>query len=388
TDSNQEISLTVNNLVQGQLGAPDVGAAVGASRTLVLRNQDSGVDETNELVFARGWDVGAGLAATPYGYDLGSVWGYAWDGTDYVRQAGITFKISSDTASGRTGTMTASDGYGAIQFRHHEGVNDAYEVSASAMADLDLDWEFYDDVFIGQPGGVLGFGSNTETLATCIVDDGADEIFGDRDCDDTVDTAENPLDTYFLEVADGAGATSSFSGLEIGGTDWNDLALLQGCADTEVLSWNDGSNIWECTATSSFGLSDHGALTGLSDDDHALYLDTTAADTFSATNWYTTSDTADGFDTNVLGLSGGGAMADNRGAQLYLYGDDRSITPGWAALEGGTNGNVEVRNNCSTCNLVLDSASDDINMLTTNVDLRLETDGVDFNIPANQLIQF
>ncbi len=46
--------------------------------------------------------------------------------------------------------------------------------------------------------------------------------------------------------ADGAGATSNESGMEFatGGV----LALLQGCANTEVLKWVDSTSVWNCAA--------------------------------------------------------------------------------------------------------------------------------------------
>lgn len=43
--------------------------------------------------------------------------------------------------------------------------------------------------------------------------------------------------------SDGSGVTSSGSGLEFG---TNGFGLIQGCANTEVLKWNEASSIWEC----------------------------------------------------------------------------------------------------------------------------------------------
>jgi hypothetical protein len=371
TDANQEIALTVNNIVQGPLAAPDVGAAVATSRTLVLRNQDSGVDETNELVFARGWDTGAGISTTPYGYDLGGVWGYAWDGTDYVRQAGIVLAL--DTEAGKTGAMTASDGYGTIEFRVHNGVNSAYDQAGAIRADED--WEIADDLFL--PNGLLGFGTTLESTATCI-HSATDELFGDRDCDETPDAAENPLDTFYLEAADGTGATSSFSGLEEAGSDPNDLALLQGCANGETLIWNDGTNLWECSASLAV---DHGGLSGLTDDDHARYLDTEAADTFSATNWTITADTSGGSDTKVVVINGGGGTGSTRGAELTLYGDDRAIVPGWLQLASGDSGSVEILGNNATGQIDIEQAG-----ATTNTRLLMNDAGFSLTANANDLI--
>ena len=56
-----------------------------------------------------------------------------------------------------------------------------------------------------------------------------------------------------LDSADGTGGTSSNSGLEFQGAGSNELTLLQGCANTEILSWNDSTNVWQCATVSGVG---------------------------------------------------------------------------------------------------------------------------------------
>jgi Chaperone of endosialidase len=56
-----------------------------------------------------------------------------------------------------------------------------------------------------------------------------------------------------LDSADGVGSTSSFSGLEFQGTGSNELTLVQGCAEDDILAWNNSTNVWECTAISGLG---------------------------------------------------------------------------------------------------------------------------------------
>lgn len=360
-----------NNMLEGATASnqPEIN-------TLFEAHIDS-VSGMNYLGLARYFNIGGGDLAMNYGLEVGSLGWFAWNGTELQIQGEIGLLVDAQYSTGALAPDTAA---GTIFFRHGSGVagaGGAYD--DSAFARYDLDWEFNDDVFIDV--GLLGFGGILEVNATCIIDDGSDELFGDRDCDEVVDTAENPLDTYYLEVADGAGAISSFSGLEIGGTDWNDLALLQGCADTEVLSWNDGSNIWECTATAGFGVADHGALTGLTDDDHALYLDTTAADTFSATNWSITADTADGFDTKVIIANGGGSTGATRGAELILYGDDRAVVPGWLSLATGDSGSMTVTGNNASgkIDLVQEGA-------VANTRILMIDEGVGLSGDANDLV--
>ncbi|QQR78760.1 MAG: hypothetical protein IPJ68_00530 [Candidatus Moraniibacteriota bacterium] len=56
-----------------------------------------------------------------------------------------------------------------------------------------------------------------------------------------------------LDSADGTGSTASNSGLEFQGASSNELALLQGCADNEILSWNNATNVWQCATVSGVG---------------------------------------------------------------------------------------------------------------------------------------
>jgi hypothetical protein len=57
-----------------------------------------------------------------------------------------------------------------------------------------------------------------------------------------------------LNVADGASGTkSSYSGMELRGAVSNELSLLQGCLDRQVLSWNAYTFKWECTSITAVG---------------------------------------------------------------------------------------------------------------------------------------
>jgi hypothetical protein len=223
--------------------------------TLFEAHIDS-VSGMNYLGLARYFNVGGADLAMNFGLEVGSLGWFAWNGTELQIQGEIGLLID---ATYDTGALAADTAAGTIFFRHGNGVAGAGGVySNSAFARYDLDWEFNDDVFLDV--GLLGFGGTLEANTTCIIDDGSDELFGDRDCDEVVDTAENPLDTYFLEAVDSVGAINSFSGLEIAGADWNDLALLQGCADGEVLAWDEPNDYWEC-ATDAGGAGEANADT-------------------------------------------------------------------------------------------------------------------------------
>ncbi len=52
--------------------------------------------------------------------------------------------------------------------------------------------------------------------------------------------------TELISSANGSGSTSSFSGLEFVGSN-NELGLLQGCSNGELLKWNSSTKEWECS---------------------------------------------------------------------------------------------------------------------------------------------
>jgi hypothetical protein len=61
------------------------------------------------------------------------------------------------------------------------------------------------------------------------------------------------LAVALLSAADSTGATTSYSGLEFQGSSSNELTLLQGCAQDDVLSWNNTTNEWGCASVSGVG---------------------------------------------------------------------------------------------------------------------------------------
>ncbi|MEI9966630.1 MAG: hypothetical protein WDN67_03260 [Candidatus Moraniibacteriota bacterium] len=74
-----------------------------------------------------------------------------------------------------------------------------------------------------------------------------------------------------LDSADGTGSTSSNSGLEFQGSGSNELTVLQGCANNEVLSWNDSTNVWQCASVSGVG-----GVTGSSTNGYVAYWNGTS----------------------------------------------------------------------------------------------------------------
>lgn len=56
-----------------------------------------------------------------------------------------------------------------------------------------------------------------------------------------------------LSSADGTGGVASDSGMETSGAGSDELALLQGCADGEILKWDNTATDWECAADGGGG---------------------------------------------------------------------------------------------------------------------------------------
>ncbi len=82
------------------------------------------------------------------------------------------------------------------------------------------------------------------------------------------------VDQNDLTASDGSGATSSGSGLETG---TGGIGLIQGCADGDILTWNDSSAVWQCGPN---GAADTATFT---DTTTELASFTTAADIWDGT---------------------------------------------------------------------------------------------------------
>ncbi len=85
--------------------------------------------------------------------------------------------------------------------------------------------------------GVLSLAGNIDTAGVLQVGSGNVNI--------TTTTGALDADALGLISGDGTGSTSSGSGLEV---DTDRIGLVQGCANNEVLKWNDGSSVWQCAA--------------------------------------------------------------------------------------------------------------------------------------------
>src|SRR3989338_9715000 len=84
-------------------------------------------------------------------------------------------------------------------------------------------------------GGSAGASGNLDTQGVIQAGSGNEAI--------TLATGKIDADAIELITADGDGGISSASGME---TDTDRVGLIQGCADGEVLKWNNGANEWGC----------------------------------------------------------------------------------------------------------------------------------------------
>ncbi|KKP89415.1 MAG: Outer membrane protein, hemagluttinin-like protein [Parcubacteria group bacterium GW2011_GWC1_36_108] len=66
-------------------------------------------------------------------------------------------------------------------------------------------------------------------------------------------TETGTLSIALLSANGGTASTSSFSGMQFSGALNNQLSLLQGCANNEVLAWDNTGKDWQCSTVSGVG---------------------------------------------------------------------------------------------------------------------------------------
>ncbi|MEI9966629.1 MAG: hypothetical protein WDN67_03255 [Candidatus Moraniibacteriota bacterium] len=148
-----------------------------------------------------------------------------------------------------------------------------------------------------------------------------------------------------LDSDDGTGLTSSNSGLEFAGTGNNELTLLQGCANNDVLAYNTTTEEWSCASVSGVG-----GVTGTGTNGYATY-------------WTGTSSIAAEAQLNVS-RGGTGVNGSSAGNGTLLIGNGSGYT--LATLTDGTG--ITITEGSGTITIA--------STLGTSVDLTSEVTGV------------
>ncbi|QQS15441.1 MAG: hypothetical protein IPK84_03665 [Candidatus Moraniibacteriota bacterium] len=207
--------LTIANLTAARMYTlPD------ATGTIITTGNLTGITATGTIASGtwNGTAIGAAYGGTGLDTSGGST-----TGVPTISSGVWSVSSSLDVTLGGTGTSALSSG-GLL-----------YGNGTSAIGALSV-------MTNGQL--LIGDGTGVPTLATLSEGDGVTVTNG---------AGSITLSLNLLTSADGTGSTSSNSGLEFQGTSSNELSLLQGCANNEVLSWNDSTNVWQCASVSGVG---------------------------------------------------------------------------------------------------------------------------------------
>ncbi len=268
TTSADTFNLLSTNATTVNIGGEATSIAIGADTgTLTLNN--STVAASGDITAAGNADI---AGATSVGGDLSVT------GTSFIP----TLAINADTFTDLTGAGLQITN-GTLETTTGTSIESS-EISDGTIVEVDLSLtnDPTDDYILSYDAGSGGFtwvadqvGSSglwsdggTVTYLTSTSDDVAiggtgstAPLFFDVSAGNltvtgqlitgstpvTLTTATGFIDADALQLisADGAGGTSSGSGLEV---DTDRLGLLQGCAGGEVLKWNDITNLWECAS--------------------------------------------------------------------------------------------------------------------------------------------
>ncbi len=170
--------------------------------------------------------------------------------TGVIQQAGTPVVLETRTITGGVGiaAMGALSADRTVTF-------DATELDALTWDAGDLanySWSFS---LSGASDPVMNFADGVVNLTTGSWQVGGVDIVLDTltlSGGDGIVTTIGDLSTnrtitaQLLDANDGTGVTFSDSGLEFGDTGDDELALLQGCAEAEILKWDNTATDWEC----------------------------------------------------------------------------------------------------------------------------------------------
>ena len=224
------------------------------------------------------------LTFTAADFNISQVATEATVAIDYAN-SGITRRGSNETISGTwsfsTALGVASGGTGAATFTSNgvlygNGTGAVQVTTAGTNGQLLLGVSSGAPAFATMSGdatisnaGVLAIAGNAVALTTDTTGNYVQSLSngnGITGGNGGSEGAALTLAVDLLDSADGAGSASSISGLEFQGSGTNELTLLQGCADSEILAWDDTNTLWECATVNGVG-----GINGSGSTNHVAY---------------------------------------------------------------------------------------------------------------------
>jgi len=198
----------------------------GAGATLTMTFDNTGTDVVLTITTAA-FNVSTGViqqAGTPVVLESRTVTG------------GVGIAAMGDLSANRTVTFDATE-LDALTWDAGDLANFSWSFSLSGASDPVMN--FADGVVNLTTGAwqVAGVDVVLESLTLT----GGDGIVTIGDL-----TANRTITVQLLDEVDGTGVIAADGGLEFGGAGSDEVALLQGCADTEILKWDNTATDWEC----------------------------------------------------------------------------------------------------------------------------------------------
>lgn len=161
------------------------------------------------------------------------------------------------------------------------------------------------------------------------------------------------LTVIVAPAADGlSSTTSSGSGLEVLSSG---LTLLQGCADTQILKWNETTDVWECSTDSTGGTPAFSVITTGTNTTATMTIGTGGSLTFSGSGTVNAS-TLGGATFAAPGAIGGGTSAAGTFTTLSSSGLTNLGTTGASNVNIATTGTGSVAIGNSTGTFALTSS--------------------------------
>ena len=214
------LNLEIGTDVQAwDTGLDDVSGLSPVDSTFIVGNGTNWVAETGNTART---SLGLGTGDSPTFTDL-TLSSLVTDGVLYSTSGNINSEANLSVTRGGTGVGTLTDG----------------------------------GILLGSGTGAITVTAQPTNGQLLIGSTGSDPVLGtitaDTGLSTTVGAGTIEFDIDLLGASDGTGVASNNSGLELAGGSSHKLALLQGCANDEILKWDDTAGEWYCTSDQGSG---------------------------------------------------------------------------------------------------------------------------------------